>query len=206
MNRSASGDVCTDVIINRIRVSAALVAVFSAVGLSTTAPVPASATTPTEHVSIQMFSFTPTAIGAPMGSTVVWRNLDSVAHTTTSDQGFWGSPHLGTGISWSRRFNQAGTFGYHCAIHTDMRGRVGVPMRVSARTGGGFLVWSLARGRFDVQEQRPGSTVWVTYRSSTTALTATFTTRRLGRYRFRARTHSASGVSGWSPAVTLTVR
>lgn len=193
-------------IINRIRVSAALVAVLSAVGLSATAPVPASATTPVEHVSIEMFAFTPVAIAAPMGSTVVWRNLDSVAHTSTSSQGFWSSPHIAPGGSWARRFYQAGTFAYHCAIHTEMRGRVNVPMRAVARTGGGVLIWSLAHGRFDVQEQRPGSTVWVTYRSATTALSATFTTRHLGRYRFRARTHSASAVSGWSPAATLTVR
>ena len=193
-------------IINRTRVSAALVALFSAVGLSATVPLPASASTPTEHVSIQMFAFTPFSVTAPMGSVVVWTNMDSVAHTSTSDQGFWGSPHIAPNTSWSRKFNQAGTFSYHCAIHTEMHGRVSVPMRASARTGGGVLVWSFARGRFDVQMERPGSTTWVSYRTSTTALSATFTTSRIGRYRFRARTHSSSGVSGWSPAVALTVR
>ena len=193
-------------IINRTRVSAALVAVISAVGLTATAPSPTSAATPVEHVSIQMFAFTPAGVWAPLGSTVVWTNRDSVAHTSTSDQGFWGSSDIAPNASWSRRFNQAGTFAYHCAIHTDMRGRVSVPMRVTARAGGGVIVWSLARGRFDVQVLRPGSTTWVTYRSSTTALSATFTTRHVGRYRFRARTQGASGVSGWSPAATLTVR
>ena len=192
-------------IINRTRVSAALVALISAVGLTATAPLPATATTPVEHVSIEMFAFTPSSVRAPMGSTVVWKNLDSVDHTSTSDQRFWGSPHVAPNATWPRRFNQAGTFAYHCAIHTEMRGRVSVPLRVSPRTHGGVLVWALTSGRFDVQMQRPGSATWVTLRSSTAALSATFTTSHVGRFYFRARTHSATGVSGWSPVATLTV-
>lgn len=191
---------------SRTRVSLALAAVVSALGLSATVPMPASAVTfPTAHVTIQMFAFTPTNLIARMGTLVVWTNEDSVAHTTTSDQRFWSSPRLGTGASFSRRFNQAGTYAYHCAIHTSMHGRVSVPMRGTARTDGATLVWALASGTYDVQVERPGSSTWAAFRTSTTLRSITFTTRHFGRYHFRARTHGSSTVSGWSPTLTLTI-
>lgn len=183
-------------------------AIVSAIGLSMTALAPASAAAaalPTAHVTIQMFAFTPSAVTVGMGTTVVWSNRDSFAHTTTSDQGFWSSAHLATNASYARAFNQAGTYAYHCAIHTDMRGRVSVPMRATPQRGGGVLVWSRAAGTFDVQIEQPGSRVWSSYRTSTAAESATFRTSHLGRYHFRARTRHASMVSGWSPAVSLLV-
>lgn len=179
-------------------------------GLSLTLLAPASAapavTFPTIHVTIDMFAFSPAGFTSRLGTLVTWTNHDSVAHTTTSNEGFWSSPHLGTGASYSHRFNSAGNFPYHCAIHTDMHGRVSIPMRVTPQTGGGYLVWAIGAGRFDVQMERPGSTVWVTYRSATLARAATFRTTRHGRYLFRARTRMGSTASGWSPAVALTVR
>lgn len=183
-----------------------LASVVSAVGLALAGLAPASATTfPTVHVTIQMFAFTPSTLTSRMGTLVVWTNTDSVAHTTTSNQGFWGSPHLGTHASYSHRFNQAGTFGYHCAIHPSMQGGVRIPMRATARTGGGVLVWALASGRYDVQIERPGSTTWASFRTGTAARGTTFSTKHAGRYHFRARTHGPSGVSGWSPTASLLV-
>jgi plastocyanin len=192
------------------RVRLALVALVSAVGLVVTAFASASAaptaTVPTVRVTIQMFAFTPSNVTAHLGYLVRWTNLDSATHTSTSDQGFWSSPHIVPNANWPRRFNTAGTFPYHCAIHTEMRGRVSVPMRITAQTGGGVLVWSLVSGRFDVQVERPGSHTWVAFRTSTTARSVTFRTSHVGRYLFRARTHGSSAVSGWSPAAALTVR
>lgn len=188
------------------RLRLALAAASAALGLALTAFAPVSATTyPTLHVSITMFAFSPASTAAHLGTLVVWTNHDSVAHTTTSNQGFWSSPHLSTNASYAHRFTQAGTFAYHCAIHTDMHGRVTVPIHATPRTGGAVLTWALASGVYDVQVERPGSTTWVAYRTGTTARGATFVTSHVGRYHFRARTHRLSTVSGWSPAISVSV-
>ena len=184
----------------------ALASVVSALGLALTGLAPVSAATfPTVHVSIQMFAFTPSTVTSRMGTLVIWTNLDTTAHTTTSNQGFWSSPHLGTNATFSRRFYSAGTFGYHCAIHPSMTGRIRVPMQATPRTGGGVLVWALASGTFDVQIERPGSTTWRPFRTGTTARGTTFLTTHAGRYHFRSRRHGPLGDSGWSPAVSLLV-
>jgi len=167
---------------------------------------PASATIPTLHVSIVNMAFTPSSITAPLGDYVAWTNHDPFAHTSTSYQGFWGSPHIAPNATFSHRFATAGTFAYHCAIHTYMHGVVRVPMRVTPRTGGGTLVWAVVAGRFDVQVERPGTTTWVTFRSGTAAGSAAYLTSHVGRYLFRARTRIGMTASGWSPAVALYVR
>jgi plastocyanin len=188
------------------RVSVALASVISAVALFAAAPTTASAATvPTAHVTIQMFAFTPSNLTAHLGTLVVWTNKDSTAHTTTSDQGFWGSPHIGTGGTYSRTFNQAGTYTYHCAIHPSMHGTVSVPMRGSARVGGATLVWALSSGTYDVQVERPRSTTWAPFVTGTTSRSISFTTSHFGTYHFRARTHGSSADSGWSPSLALSI-
>lgn len=185
----------------------ALASAVSALGLALTGLGPASATTtyPTVHVSIDMFAFSPFNVTSRMGTLVVWTNHDSVAHTTTSNERFWGSPPLATNASYEHRFSQAGIYPYHCAIHTEMHGRITVPMRATPRTGGGVLIWALASGKYDVQIERPGSTTWSYWRRGTTARSATFLTSHSGRYHFRARTYHSTSTSGWSPAASLLV-
>jgi plastocyanin len=51
------------------------------------------------------------------GSTVMWRNDDSVAHTATSMTGLWDSGSIAPGGTYSRRFADRGTFPYYCTIH-----------------------------------------------------------------------------------------
>lgn len=178
-----------------------------AAGLTITAPVEAvSASVPTTHVAITNFSFSPAKSAAALGGLVTWTNRDMVAHTSTSDQGFWGSPSIAPGASWSRRFTSAGTFAYHCAIHPDMHGSVSVRPHVSPLSHGGVVTWAVGSGRFDVQIEKPGTTRWVAYRTGTTTRSATFRATRVGRYLFRARTRSGSAASGWSPAAAVAVR
>jgi plastocyanin len=78
----------------------------------------------TSAVNIQGFAFSPTPITVHVGDRVTWTNRDAVAHTTTSDTGAWNSGSLVTGGSFSFTFTSAGTFAYHCAIHTAMTGTV----------------------------------------------------------------------------------
>lgn len=85
-------------------------------------------TTPhTYNVNIMGFAFNPSSLTISAGDTVTWTNQDSVSHTVTSDTGSEiSSSSLSQGSTYSHTFNQAGTFSYHCSIHTSMKGTVTV--------------------------------------------------------------------------------
>lgn len=83
--------------------------------------------TSTNSVSIKNFTFNPSEITIKKGETVVWTNEDSTSHTVTSDSGNeLDSGSITPGQTYSHTFNTAGTFDYHCSIHTSMKGRVTV--------------------------------------------------------------------------------
>lgn len=78
-------------------------------------------------VTIQNFAFNPSPLNVPVGATVTWTNSDGAAHTTTSDSGSgvsWDSGALSNGAHFSFTFTQAGTYTYHCAIHSYMHGTI----------------------------------------------------------------------------------
>lgn len=88
-------------------------------------PVPPSAGVQTYNVGIMNFAFSPDSLTIKAGDTVIWTNNDNVAHTVTSDSGSeLGSPHITPGNSYSHTFSTAGTYNYHCSIHTTMKGIV----------------------------------------------------------------------------------
>jgi plastocyanin len=80
-----------------------------------------------ESVSISGFAFTPTSVTVSIGDTVTWTNSDAVVHTATADDGSWDAGNIpaggGTGAVV---FTAAGSFPYHCTIHTQMTGSVTV--------------------------------------------------------------------------------
>lgn len=75
-------------------------------------------------VSIHDFFFSPTPVTINVGDTVKWTNMGPTTHTSTSDTGVWDSGNLGVGQTFSFTFNTAGTYPYHCKIHTSMHGTV----------------------------------------------------------------------------------
>jgi plastocyanin len=78
-------------------------------------------------VSINNFAFNPTPITITADTTVTWKNDQDVTHTVTSDQGSmesFNSGDLAPGATYSHTFNTAGTYDYHCSIHTSMHGQV----------------------------------------------------------------------------------
>jgi plastocyanin len=77
-----------------------------------------------ERVKIVDFRFRPGTIEVTRGTRVRWINRGAATHTTTSDTSRWDSGNLAPGESFSRVFRRAGTFAYHCSIHTDMTGTV----------------------------------------------------------------------------------
>jgi plastocyanin len=88
---------------------------------SSTAPVS------TDKVDIKNFAFSPKVITVPVGTTVHWTNTDSVEHTVTSDDGSSDGPNsqqLATGDTYEFKFNKAGTYKYHCAVHPEMTATV----------------------------------------------------------------------------------
>ena len=69
--------------------------------------------------------FAPNAINVMPGNTISWTNEDSTEHTITANEGgLFDSGPLPPGMVWDNMFDSPGTFGYHCAIHPWMTGRV----------------------------------------------------------------------------------
>src|SRR5262245_2301580 len=68
--------------------------------------------------------FSPTTLTTTVGSTVVWTNRDSTAHTTTSNSGLWNSGNVQPNGTFSFQFTTAGTFPYRCTLHAGMTGTV----------------------------------------------------------------------------------
>jgi plastocyanin len=113
-------------------VSAALAVILAGCSSPSATPAasPASSITPTSTmpapaqtgVQIKDFAFSPQEARVAKGGTVTWTNLDSAAHTVS----FNGvqSKVLNNGDTYSKTFNETGTFDYICGIHTYMKGRV----------------------------------------------------------------------------------
>jgi plastocyanin len=76
-------------------------------------------------VTISGFAFSPATITVPVGTKVTWTNQDSATHTVTADDGkTFDSGGVATGATFSFTFTTAGTFAYHCAIHSSMKANV----------------------------------------------------------------------------------
>ena len=90
-------------------------------------PTPTPTTTPTPaqaNVNISGFAFVPSTLTVSVGTTVTWTNKDSVTHTVTSNDNLFNSGDLAPNATFEFTFNQKGTFGYHCSIHTFMTGEI----------------------------------------------------------------------------------
>jgi manganese oxidase len=101
---------------------------------TTNSPAPAAKTV---QIQITNYSFTPTKITVPVGSTVVWTNNDLVVHSVTSGNG---KP---TGLfdhdiapyaTFSYTFTKPGTYPYYCKYHS-MTGSIIVSNQTSSSDG-----------------------------------------------------------------------
>ena len=75
-------------------------------------------------VSIVNFAFTPEEITIAPGESVTWTNDDGAPHGLEYNDGAPGTNLLLPGASFSRRFDQSGTYDYSCSVHPYMTGRV----------------------------------------------------------------------------------
>ncbi len=72
-------------------------------------------------------SFSPNPATVKVGQTVAWKNADSLSHTSTADAGAFNTGTLAAGATSSPiTMATAGTFPYHCAIHSSMTGTLTV--------------------------------------------------------------------------------
>jgi plastocyanin len=73
-------------------------------------------------VKIAGFAFAPSTVTVKVGDSVQWTNGDGASHTATADDGSWDTGTIAGGTSKALTFDTAGTFAYHCAIHSSMHG------------------------------------------------------------------------------------
>jgi plastocyanin len=78
------------------------------------------------QVTIQGYAFSPARLTVRPGTTVVWINRDSDAHTVTDATGpqRFQSPGLDTGAKFAVTFRKAGTYQYFCSVHPFMHGTI----------------------------------------------------------------------------------
>ncbi len=71
-------------------------------------------------VVISNSSFSPDTLVVTAGTTVTFQNNDAATHTATADGGGFDSGQIPGGRSATHTFSTAGSFAYHCAIHSFM--------------------------------------------------------------------------------------
>ena len=89
-------------------------------------------------VTIKNMEFSPGSLSVIAGSTVTWTNSDTTIHTVTADDGSFNSGNIAVGATYSKVFNTAGTFSYHCTIHPEMTGKVIVTASSAGGGSGGY--------------------------------------------------------------------
>src|SRR5205823_5698253 len=79
-------------------------------------------------ITIADFSFTPSEVTVPVGTTVCWTNNGPSTHTATSDDlSTFNSGPLATGESFEFTFTVDNVaYGYHCTFHPQMMGTITV--------------------------------------------------------------------------------
>jgi plastocyanin len=77
-------------------------------------------------VSIKDFMFEPAAISAKVGDVITFTNAGAAPHTATLDAGGCTTPTLQPGSADGLKFTVAGTYPFHCTIHTQMKGTITV--------------------------------------------------------------------------------
>jgi plastocyanin len=86
-------------------------------------------------VSIGDGSFGPAALTIAVGDTVTWTNNDDSPHTVTAENGPFDSGNVDPGGTFTFTFTQAGTYGYVCRYHGEMRATIIVTAPPDAGVG-----------------------------------------------------------------------
>jgi amicyanin len=95
----------------------------SAKASATTLP---AATLPADGTAVEInnFSFSPSTVTVPVGTTVTWTNKDEITHNVVSTDKSIKSKVLDTNEQFTFTFTTAGTYSYLCTIHPRMKGTI----------------------------------------------------------------------------------
>jgi plastocyanin len=77
-------------------------------------------------VQITRTGFVPATVKITATDTVTWRNADTISHQIVANGGQFASPILAPGKTYTHQFPRGGTFRYHDALHTRLKGTVTV--------------------------------------------------------------------------------
>lgn len=168
------------------------------------------------NVKIVDFSFSPSGVKAAMGSTVTWTNNGTTSHTSTQDSplALWTTGSIAPGASASTTLSAAGTYPYHCAIHSFMTGKVKVPIAVSPLSGTTSTTFTITLATVDAPtgftydvQVKVGSGSFVTLKKGVATATKTYQAPAAGTYAFRSRLRNLTtgAASAYSPAKSITV-
>ena len=108
---------------NGLVMLAILLIAFS-VSCQATPPTEEEAAPVSNEINISGFAFVSATVTVTVGTTVTWTNLDSAAHTVTSETDLFDSGNLARNATFSYLFAGRGTFSYYCANHPYMKGKV----------------------------------------------------------------------------------
>jgi amicyanin len=75
-------------------------------------------------ISIARMAFHPDSTTIKAGKRVIWTNDDAIGHNVSFKDGSHSATSLSQGQSYSRVFDQPGTYEYFCGLHSYMTGRV----------------------------------------------------------------------------------
>ena len=84
---------------------------------------PTAGASKAKAVDINHFAFHPPALTIKVGTKVDFTNSSKVTHTATRG-GSFDTGRIKPGEAIGIRFNQEGTFAYHCSIHPFMHGKI----------------------------------------------------------------------------------
>jgi plastocyanin len=153
--------------------------------------VPAQAATRSVAIGDNFFNSTTSSTTTILrGDSVQWKNGGFSGHTTTGDSplGYWGSPTLGHNVTYTTPLTlSAGTYPYHCKIHSGMKGMIKVPVGLtrSVRKITIALNTTTAPTGYKYVVQRKNGTGYVTIGTVTTP-SFVFNAPAAGTYTFRA--------------------
>jgi plastocyanin len=164
-------------------------------------------------------SFSPATAALVIGDTARWTNNSNNIHSATGDSplSFWDTGTFTNGQVRTKAFAVAGSYAYHCSVHSSMHGTVNVKMTVSPTSGTTSTVFTIAWAagsiptgyNADIQYRRHPNTAWTTILTNRTGsqISISGNIGAPGIYDLRARIqNTASGAaSAYSPLVTLTV-
>jgi plastocyanin len=181
-------------------------------------PAPAGAGTAQVEVTMRDNAYIASDTGVGQGRTVEFQNFGRVAHDARDGTGLdlFATPVLRSAESTTvGPLPGAGTYRNYRTLHTEMTGRLRVPVTVDHRqviTGSPVTVrWAVARAPsgmgFDVQRRRPGAERFLPWRTGATARAARFWPATSGSWALRARVRDAErgAASAWSSTRTVRV-